>query len=70
VLDTPGFAVPEGMARTAAAGLEHAALLDAAMTAASVLAQVTQDARRAVSFDPPTGLRAWARARLASVRRA
>jgi hypothetical protein len=70
VLDTPGCTVPEGMAKTAAAGLEPQALLDAAMAAATVLEQVTQDARRAVSFDPPTGLRTWARARLASARRA
>jgi hypothetical protein len=69
VLDTPGCALPDGISATAA-GLEPAALLDAAMAAATVLEQVTQDARRAVSFDPPTGLRTWARARLASVRRA
>jgi hypothetical protein len=69
VLDTPGFTLPDGINATAA-GLEPAALLDAAIAAANMLEQVTQHALRSVSFNPPTGLPAWTRSRLASVRRA
>jgi hypothetical protein len=69
VLDTPDFTMPDGIGATAT-GLEPGALLDAAMAAADLLAQVTRQARRSVPFDPPAGLQAWARSRLASVRRA
>jgi hypothetical protein len=69
VLDTAGFTLPDGIDATAA-GLEPAALLDAAIAAASLLEQVTRHAQRAVPFDPPEGLQAWTRSRLASVRRA
>lgn len=68
VLDTSGFTVPDGIEATTA-GLEPAALLDAAMAAARLLEQVTRQARRSVPFDPPAGLRSWTRSRLASVRR-
>lgn len=63
VLDTPGYAVPAGMQATVA-GLDAAELRAAAGALADVLDQVTPRAREAVPFDPPGGLRTWARARL------
>jgi hypothetical protein len=63
VLDTPGHTVPAGMQATVA-GLDAAGLRAAARALADVLDQVTPRALAAVAFDPPGGLRTWARARL------
>ncbi len=63
VLDTPGQAVPPGMESTAP-GLDPAALATAAAALAGVLDQVLPLAQQAVPFEPPAGLRAWARTRL------
>jgi hypothetical protein len=65
VLDTAGHAVPAGMDRTTA-GLDIPSLRAAAATLAGVLDEVMPRARAAVPFDPPAGLRTWARARLGS----
>ncbi len=66
VLDTADFTLPDGIAATTA-GLGPATLLDAATATANLLEQVTRHARRSVPFDPPDGLQAWTRARLAQM---
>jgi hypothetical protein len=63
VLDTPGGAVPPGIEFTTA-GIDPAAVRMAAAALAGVLDQVLPRAQAAVPFDPPAGLRTWARARL------
>lgn len=63
VLDTPEVGVPAGIESTAA-GLDLVGIRTAAAALAGVLDQVLPLARGAVPFDPPAGLRTWARARL------
>ena len=65
VLDVPGVTLPPGIEATAA-GLGLPDVRRAADAAADLLELATGKARSVLPFDPPDGLRAWVRARLAS----
>ena len=65
VLDVPGVTLPPGIEATAA-GLGLPDVRRAADATADLLELATGKARSVLPFDPPDGLRAWVRARLAS----